>query len=36
MLALRIRVEERYLVRELAGYAAYQRRTPWRLMPGVW
>lgn len=36
MLALRIRVEERYLVRELAGYAAYQRRTPWRLLPGVW
>ena len=36
MLALRIRVEERYLVRELAGYAAYQRRTPWRLVPGLW
>ncbi|MBI1219265.1 MAG: hypothetical protein GC186_12020 [Rhodobacteraceae bacterium] len=36
MLALRIRVEERYLARELAGYAAYQRHTPWRLVPGLW
>lgn len=35
-LALRIGVEERFLERELPGYAAYKRTTPWRLLPGLW
>lgn len=36
MVALRVCFEERLLERELAGYAAYKQRTPWRLVPGVW
>ena len=28
--------EERMLVRELPGYAAYRARVRWRLVPGVW
>jgi protein-S-isoprenylcysteine O-methyltransferase Ste14 len=33
---LRTVVEDRTLGRELPGYAAYQRRVPWRLVPGLW
>jgi protein-S-isoprenylcysteine O-methyltransferase Ste14 len=36
MLALRIRGEEQVLTQELAGYAEYKTKTPWRLMPGVY
>lgn len=36
LLGLRIGIEERFLERALPGYAAYKRRTPWRLVPGVW
>ncbi len=36
LLAFRIGVEERFLERELPGYAAYKRNTPWRLVPGLW
>jgi protein-S-isoprenylcysteine O-methyltransferase len=32
----RIAVEERLLARDLPDYAAYARRTPWRVVPGVW
>ncbi len=36
MIALRIQFEEQHLEQGLAGYAAYKRATPWRLVPGVW
>jgi protein-S-isoprenylcysteine O-methyltransferase Ste14 len=36
MLVVRILGEERFLSRELGGYADYLRRTPSRLIPGVW
>lgn len=36
LLAVRIRAEERLLCRALRGYAAYVRRTPSRLIPGLW
>jgi protein-S-isoprenylcysteine O-methyltransferase Ste14 len=32
----RIVAEERLLERDLQDYAAYARRTPWRVVPGVW
>ena len=35
-LVLRTALEDRVLGRELVGYAAYLRRTRWRLVPGVW
>ncbi len=35
-LVLRTALEDRVLARELPGYAAYRRRTRWRLVPGVW
>ena len=36
LLVARILGEERFLARELRGYAEYLRRTPSRLIPGVW
>jgi protein-S-isoprenylcysteine O-methyltransferase Ste14 len=36
VLALRIEVEERMLVRSLSDYAAYTRSVRWRLVPGLW
>jgi protein-S-isoprenylcysteine O-methyltransferase Ste14 len=36
LLVARIVAEERFLSRELRGYAEYMRRTPKRLIPGVW
>jgi protein-S-isoprenylcysteine O-methyltransferase Ste14 len=36
LLVLRILAEERFLAHELRGYADYMRRTPRRLIPGVW
>jgi len=36
VLALRIVVEERMLVRSLSDYAAYTRSVRWRLVPGLW
>jgi len=36
MLVLRIHVEERFLKRELAGYAAYTQRVRYRLIPFLW
>ena len=36
LLAVRILIEERFLRRELAGYAAYAERVRFRVIPGVW
>lgn len=36
VLALRIRDEERVLLRDLPGYAAYREETRHRLIPGIW
>jgi protein-S-isoprenylcysteine O-methyltransferase Ste14 len=36
LIAARIIIEERFLRRELEGYAAYTERTPYRLIPFVW
>jgi protein-S-isoprenylcysteine O-methyltransferase Ste14 len=36
VVAARIVIEERFLRRELEGYAAYAERTPYRLIPFVW
>jgi protein-S-isoprenylcysteine O-methyltransferase Ste14 len=36
VIATRIVIEERFLRRELEGYAAYVERTPYRLIPFVW
>jgi protein-S-isoprenylcysteine O-methyltransferase Ste14 len=36
MLAVRIRIEEQFLRRELEGYDAYTERVRYRLIPFVW
>jgi protein-S-isoprenylcysteine O-methyltransferase Ste14 len=36
VLGVRIGIEERFLKRELPGYAAYTQRVRWRLFPGLW
>ena len=36
LVVLRLRLEERFLRRELPGYDAYMMRVPHRLIPGVW
>ncbi len=36
VIAARIRDEERLLMRELEGYAAYTEKVKWRLLPFVW
>jgi protein-S-isoprenylcysteine O-methyltransferase Ste14 len=36
LLAVRILAEERFLADRLRGYAEYMRRTPTRLIPGLW
>jgi protein-S-isoprenylcysteine O-methyltransferase Ste14 len=36
ILAVRIALEERFLRRELAGYAAYAARVRFRMIPGLW
>ena len=36
LLLVRIGLEERFLRRELAGYADYSERVPYRLIPGLW
>jgi protein-S-isoprenylcysteine O-methyltransferase Ste14 len=35
-LVWRVIEEERFLVRNLPGYAAYRAQVRWRLLPGVW
>ena len=36
LMVVRLRLEERLLLRELPGYAAYTERVRHRLIPGVW
>ena len=36
MIMMRLRLEERFLRRELPGYAAYAERVRFRLIPGIW
>ena len=36
LLGLRTLGEEQVLKTQLAGYAEYMTRTPWRIVPGVW
>jgi len=36
LLMIRIRLEERFLMRELPGYSDYSSRVRYRLMPGIW
>jgi protein-S-isoprenylcysteine O-methyltransferase Ste14 len=36
LMVMRLRLEERFLRRELRGYAAYAERVPFRLIPGIW
>ncbi len=36
LMVLRLRLEERFLRRELPGYAAYAARVRHRLIPGIW
>jgi len=36
MSSIRIRLEEKFLMRELPGYSAYAGRIRWRLIPGIW
>jgi protein-S-isoprenylcysteine O-methyltransferase Ste14 len=33
---MRLKLEERFLRRELPGYAEYAVRVPHRLLPGIW
>ena len=36
LLVVRLRLEERFLRRELPGYREYAVRVPHRLLPGIW
>ncbi|HZG67880.1 MAG TPA: methyltransferase, partial [Herpetosiphonaceae bacterium] len=36
LVVVRLHLEERFLQRELPGYAAYTARVRHRLIPGVW
>jgi protein-S-isoprenylcysteine O-methyltransferase Ste14 len=36
LMVIRLRLEERFLLRELPGYTAYANRVRFRLIPGVW
>lgn len=36
LMMMRLRLEERFLRRELPGYQAYTERVRYRLIPGVW
>lgn len=36
LVVIRLRLEERFLRRELPGYDEYTRRVPHRLIPGIW
>jgi protein-S-isoprenylcysteine O-methyltransferase Ste14 len=36
LVIIRLQLEERFLRRELSGYAEYMMRVPHRLIPGVW
>lgn len=36
LMVMRLRLEERFLRRELPGYTAYAERVRFRLIPGIW
>lgn len=36
IIAKRIRGEEEFLEKELAGYAAYRKKVKYRMIPGIW
>ncbi len=36
VMSTRVRLEEKFLIRELPGYADYVHKVRWRLLPGVW
>jgi protein-S-isoprenylcysteine O-methyltransferase Ste14 len=36
LMVLRLRLEERFLRRELPGYDEHTMRVPHRLIPGIW
>ena len=36
LIVVRLRLEERLLLRELPGYSQYAQRVPHRLLPGIW
>ena len=36
LVVIRLRLEERFLRRELPGYDEYMMRVPYRLIPGIW
>jgi len=36
LMVMRLRLEERFLRRELPGYTAYAERVRYRLIPGIW
>jgi protein-S-isoprenylcysteine O-methyltransferase Ste14 len=36
LMVIRLRLEERFLRRELPGYDEYTMRVPHRLIPGIW
>jgi protein-S-isoprenylcysteine O-methyltransferase Ste14 len=36
LVVIRLRLEERFLFRELPGYSQYAQRVPHRLLPGIW
>jgi protein-S-isoprenylcysteine O-methyltransferase Ste14 len=36
LLFVRTALEDRMLLEELEGYAAYADQVPWRLIPGLW
>ena len=36
LVMMRLRAEERFLRRQLPGYAEYMERVPYRLVPGLW
>jgi protein-S-isoprenylcysteine O-methyltransferase Ste14 len=36
LVVTRLRLEERFLRRELPGYEVYMTRVPYRLIPGIW
>jgi protein-S-isoprenylcysteine O-methyltransferase Ste14 len=36
LMVMRLRLEDRFLHRELPGYTAYAERVRFRLIPGAW
>jgi protein-S-isoprenylcysteine O-methyltransferase Ste14 len=36
VLVARTVLEDRFLIRNLSGYAEYAHRVKWRLIPGIW